>query len=275
MLYGPTEMTEIMGIGSYVGEIRQGPDGNLYEWVHGVDGLGNPVGFWKKAFKAIKGAATKVVKAGLARLIPGPLKAAARNVCRTVDQIGPAVTAVPAAVPYYTGAKGMCRVLRGAGIAGGGYGLMEVPEGVVAQVPPAARTAARTMCSVINRVGPVMKYIPVAGSYFKKAQGLCTQLRSAGIAGADGPIMEAPDGQLYEVVEGIGAAGQRKRHLRPVRLVIPAYIGPRHAAHAAHAAHATRGVRRGRRRQPVAVAPTAAPMTAPAPAATVHGIGYY
>lgn len=273
MLYGPTEMTEIMGIGSYVGEIRQGPDGNLYEWVHGVDGLGNPIGFWKKAFSAIKGAATKVVKAGLARLIPGPLKWAARRVCSTVDQLGPAVTAVPAATPYYAGAKGMCKVLRGAGIAGAGYGLMEVPEGVAAQVPPAARTAARTMCGLVNRVGPVMKYIPVAGSYFKKAQGLCTQLRNAGIAGVDGPIMEAPDGQLYEVVEGIGAAGERRQHLRRVRLVIPAYIGPRGAAHAAH------GARRGRRRRTAAVAPASAPvtapMTAPAPPATVHGISYY
>jgi len=183
MLYGPTEMTEIMGIGSYVGEIRQGPDGNLYEWVHGVDGLGNPIGWWTKAFKAVTGAAGRIVKAGLSRLIPGPLKSAARSVCRTVDQLEPAVTVVPAAAPYYTGAKGMCRVLRGAGIAGAGYGLTEVPEALAAQVPPFARTAAKTMCSVINRVGPIMKYIPVAGSYFKRAQGLCTHLRSAGIAG--------------------------------------------------------------------------------------------
>jgi len=114
-----------------------------------------------------------------------------------------------------------------------------------------------------------MKYIPVAGSYFKKAQGLCTHLRSAGIAGVDGPIMEAPDGQLYEVVEGIGAAGERKRHLRPVRLVIPAYIGPRAAA------HATQGVRRVRRRRRAVSAPTTAPMPVPARAATVHGMGRY
>ena len=269
MLYGPTDMSEIMGIGSYVGEIRQGPDGNLYQWVHGVDGLGNPVGFWKKAFKAVKGAAQKVVKAGLSRLIPGPLKAAARSVCSTVDQLGPAVTAVPVAAPYYSGAKGMCKVLRGAGIAGGDYGVREVPEAVVAQVPPAARTAAKTMCNVINRVGPIMKYVPVAGSYFKKAQGLCTQLRSAGIAGVEGPIMEAPDGQLYEVVEGIGAAGERKQHLRPVRLVIPAYIDGRGATRTAH------GTRRVRRRRPVVATPATGPVTAPAPATTVHGIGRY
>jgi hypothetical protein len=28
------------------GEVRQGPDGRLYQWVEGYDGLGGPVGFW-------------------------------------------------------------------------------------------------------------------------------------------------------------------------------------------------------------------------------------
>ena len=32
-----------MGVG-FLGEVRQGPDGNLYEWVQGIDGLGNPLG---------------------------------------------------------------------------------------------------------------------------------------------------------------------------------------------------------------------------------------
>lgn len=48
-----------LGIGRYVGELRQGPDGQLYEWVEGVDGLGNPVGFWK----AVKAAGRAVGKA--------------------------------------------------------------------------------------------------------------------------------------------------------------------------------------------------------------------
>jgi hypothetical protein len=37
--------TRVVGAGA-PGEVRQGPDGNLYQWVHGADGLGNPVGFW-------------------------------------------------------------------------------------------------------------------------------------------------------------------------------------------------------------------------------------
>ena len=42
----------LLGIGAY-GEIVEGIDGQLYQWVQGIDGLGNPVGFWKK-LKALK-----------------------------------------------------------------------------------------------------------------------------------------------------------------------------------------------------------------------------
>jgi hypothetical protein len=41
------QMTQMMGIG-YLGEVRQGPDGNLYQYMQGVDGLGNPIGSWWK-----------------------------------------------------------------------------------------------------------------------------------------------------------------------------------------------------------------------------------
>ena len=265
MRYGPTDMTQIMGLGSYVGELRRGPDGNLYEWVTGVDGLGNPIGFWKRAFRFVKSAAQGVARAALSRLIPGPIKRVARRVCGTVDQLEPVVTAVPIAAPYYAGARGLCKVLRGAGIAGVDYGVMEVPEPVsaaVAAMPGPVRTAAKTVCGVINRLGPVLRYIPVASSYYKKASGLCRVLRNAGIAGADGSIMEAPDGQLYEVVEGIGEFGERRRHLRPIRLVIPAYIGGRGPVR--------RGARRRRR-----VRPTMPRGQAPAPSATVHGFGQF
>jgi len=67
------EMTRMMGIG-YLGEVRQGPDGNLYQYVQGVDGLGNPIGgFWSR----LKSAARKVVRKALpfaqqfAPFIPG------------------------------------------------------------------------------------------------------------------------------------------------------------------------------------------------------------
>jgi hypothetical protein len=62
---GEDELTDMMGIG-YLGEVRRGPDGRLYQWVAGYDGLGNPVGFWK--------ALTRVVRRALpaaAAFIPG------------------------------------------------------------------------------------------------------------------------------------------------------------------------------------------------------------
>lgn len=41
------DAAQVMGLG-YLGEVRQGADGNLYQLVQGVDGLGNPVRFWQK-----------------------------------------------------------------------------------------------------------------------------------------------------------------------------------------------------------------------------------
>ena len=41
-----------LGIGSYVGEVRKGSHGNLYQWEEGVDGIGNPIGFWRAIGKA-------------------------------------------------------------------------------------------------------------------------------------------------------------------------------------------------------------------------------
>ena len=42
----------MMGIG-YLGEVRQGPDGAHYQYVQGVDGLGNPIGvLWRAEVSA-------------------------------------------------------------------------------------------------------------------------------------------------------------------------------------------------------------------------------
>ena len=67
------EVTQMMGIG-YLGEVRQGPDGNLYQYVQGVDGLGNPIGgFWS----SFKKESSRVVRRALpfaqqfASFIPG------------------------------------------------------------------------------------------------------------------------------------------------------------------------------------------------------------
>src|SRR5574337_1155056 len=67
------QVTQMMGV-RYLGEVRQGPDGNLYQYVQGVDGLGNPIGgFWSR----LKRLARRVVRKALpvaqqfAPFIPG------------------------------------------------------------------------------------------------------------------------------------------------------------------------------------------------------------
>ena len=155
MRYGPQDMTHMMGIGSYVGEVRRGPDGQVYQWVEGVDGLGNPIGFFKKLIsKALP----------IAKMIPGvgPIIGAVKPFCQTLPKMQPLIQQAPGIQPIYTlGTK---------------------------------------ICKVLGKVG---------------------------IAGAEGAIMEAPDGQLYEVVESIGESGAVRRSVRRVWLSIPATIRPR------------------------------------------------
>lgn len=103
------DMTRMMGVG-YLGEVRQGPDGNLYQWVQGVDGLGNPIGFWRGLRKRLK----KFVRRALpiaqkfAPFIPG------------------ASAALTVATPF----------LKHAGVAGyeGIGALYEAPDGSLYQV---------------------------------------------------------------------------------------------------------------------------------------------
>jgi hypothetical protein len=227
---------QMMGIGSYVGETRRGPDGQLYEWVEGVDGLGNPIGFWKKAFKAVGKAAGQFARGTIARLIPGPIKSAARNVCNQVNQLGPVAQFVPVAAPYVTAANGFCRILRGAGIAGVAEEEAQAPAAPPIALPPQARSAARAVCGFINRLGPVVRFIPPARGYYNKMTGLCTVLRDRGLADISDELLQGPDGQLYEVVEGIGEYGEVTRQLSPVWVSIPAVIRPRGAARTATAA---------------------------------------
>jgi hypothetical protein len=184
-------MTNMMGLGSYVGEMRRGPDGQLYQWVEGVDGLGNPIGFWKGGLKKLVSKALPIAK-----MIPGvgPIIGAVKPFCQTLPQMRPLIQQAPGVQPIYTlGTK------------------------------------------------------------------ICNVLGKAGIAGAEGAIMEAPDGQLYEVVDNIGESGAVRRSVRRVWLNMPATIRPRR-------------VRRGVRPAVPVVSPVPA-MQPVAPAEAVDSIG--
>ena len=163
--YGNTDLTQVMGIGSYVGEVRQGPDGQPYQWVHGVDGLGNTIGFWK----SLKSLASKAIPL-VTKFIPG---------------IGP----------------------------------------VIEQV----RGAVKGFCTGLPKLQPVVDQSPDIKPVYQIGTRLCSILSKVGIAGVDDGVLQAPDGQLYEVVEGIGEFGEVKKYLRPVWVSIPAVIRPRGA----------------------------------------------
>jgi hypothetical protein len=112
---GEDDVNQMMGIGA-VGEVRQGPDGQLYQWVQGVDGLGNPIGFWR---------ALRRVGRGIRRV--------ARRALPIVQQIAPLVPgggAVTAALRTAT------PLLRQAGVAGhtGLGALYQAPDGTMYQV---------------------------------------------------------------------------------------------------------------------------------------------
>ena len=228
-------VTQMMGIGS-LGEVRQGPDGNLYQYVQGVDGLGNPIGgFWskfKRGHKFLHKVVTKV-----APFIPGPYGAAIR-----------------------AGVKFATPLLQKAGVAGyeGIGALYEAPDGSVYQVQGLAADEelqgidedGMTQMMGIGSLGEVRQgpdgnlyqYVqgvdglgnPIGGFWSKFKRGhkflhtVVTKvapfipgpygaairagvkfatplLQKAGVAGDGGlgALYEAPDGTLYQQVQGL------------------------------------------------------------------------
>ncbi len=107
------DVTQMMGIG-YLGEVRQGPDGNLYQYVQGVDGLGNPIGgFWSRLRRRVKSVVGRALPFAqrVASFIPGPYGAA-----------------------IATGLKIATPLLQKAGVAGDGLGaLYQAPDGTLYQ----------------------------------------------------------------------------------------------------------------------------------------------
>jgi hypothetical protein len=114
---GEHDINRMMGLG-YYGEVRQGPDGNLYQWMEGYDGLGNPVGFWKK----LKRLAKKALPIAQ-NFIPG-------GTALTLLRSAPVQNLLRRAVPIAR------QVAREAGVTGyeGLGALYQAPDGTVYQV---------------------------------------------------------------------------------------------------------------------------------------------
>ena len=214
---GEDELTQVMGIG-YYGEVRQGPDGNLYQWVEGVDGLfGNPIGFWR-ALRRLG----RRLRPFLRRALP-----IAQRLAPFIPGVGPAVAA---------GLRVAAPLLRQAGVAGyDGLGEDELtqvmgigylgevrtgPDGNLYQWVEgvdgllgnpigfwrALRRLGRRLRPFLRRALPIVQqvapFIPGIGPAVAAGLRVATPiLRRAGVAGSDGlgALYQATDGTLYQV----------------------------------------------------------------------------
>jgi hypothetical protein len=189
---GEDEMTQMMG--GYLGEVRQGLDGHLYQWVEGIDGLGNPIGFWKRLKRFARKALPYVVPGGVA------LKAL-RAVAPTLRKVMPIAQSAASLIPGGAAAlTAATPLLRQAGVAGdGGLGaLYQAPDGSLYQMQGVAASAAGL------------------------GEDELTQMMGIGHLGQ---IQQAPDGHLYQWVEGIDGLGNPigfwKRLRRFVKKALP------------------------------------------------------
>jgi hypothetical protein len=196
---GEDQVTQIMG--GYLGEVRQGSDGNLYEWVEGVDGLGNPIGFWRRFKQLARKALPYVVSSGVALKA---LQTAAPTLRRVLPIAQRAVSQIPGGEAALKAANPL---LRQAGVAGyeGLGALYQAPDGSLYQMQGLAEA--------------------------EELQGLgedeATQMM--GLGSYVGEVRQGPDGNLYQWVTGIDGLGNpigfwqkwRKKLRRLVQKAMP------------------------------------------------------
>jgi hypothetical protein len=177
---GADDLTQVMGIG-YLGEVRQGPDGNLYEWVQGIDGLGNPFGLWRGIRRYVK----RSVQPFLRRALPW-----AQQMATAIPGYGPAIAA---------GIKAATPILRQAGVAGypGLGALYQAPDGSLYQMAGYAGDEGLDGLEADDELG-----------YFMDADEL-SGFAGDGWMGMDGlgALYQAPDGSLYQMAGYADFAG--------------------------------------------------------------------
>ncbi|MCI0695250.1 hypothetical protein L0337_24990 [candidate division KSB1 bacterium] len=170
--------TEVMGVGSYVGEVEEGPDGQLYEWVEGVDGLGNPLGFWSA------------------------LKRAAGGLIRTASRALPLAARFTRFTPWGAAASLVAPIARHA------FARRRRPLHPYRRYPqyPQYQPAPTPMPPPPPMAMAPPSAMPMAPAAMPESAEAPQPTGTEGF----GAIAEGPDGQLYEYVEGIGAFGERR-----------------------------------------------------------------
>jgi hypothetical protein len=188
-----------------------GADGNLYEWVEGVDGLGNPVGFWKRVRRGLRRIAPLAQR--LAPLVPGgqyvqqATAAFAPPAAPQAPPVAPPGSAVPTEAPAPAMAGwGLGNV---GDVAEGPDGhLYEWVQGVDGLGNPIGfwKRLKRGLRSIARRAMPLAQqfapFVPGGAAALTAASPF---LKQAGLVGTDGigALYEAPDGSLYQV-QGTG-----------------------------------------------------------------------
>jgi hypothetical protein len=112
---------EVGGIG-YLGEVRLGGDGHLYQWSEEIDGLGNVVGSWRRLRR-------------LGRRIRKGVRRVARRALPIAERVAAAIPH-PKAKAVAAGIRRARPILRQAGLSDpNGLGaLYEAPDGSIYQV---------------------------------------------------------------------------------------------------------------------------------------------
>ncbi|MEM9091071.1 MAG: hypothetical protein AAGC93_20295 [Cyanobacteria bacterium P01_F01_bin.53] len=204
------DMTQVMGIGSYVGELRQGPDGGVYQWVEGIDGLGNLAGRWRRR---------RAARRARRKRIFNRVKRVTRRVVKKALPVASGVTALlpfPGARAVSAGLRVATPLLRRAGVAGyDGLGaLYEMPDG-----------------SLYQMQGLADDYLANDYEMAGLADGACAGLSNDDLTeimgiGEIGELSLGPNNYLYEWEEGIDGLGNvvgrwrpRKRLLAKLRRV--------------------------------------------------------
>jgi hypothetical protein len=217
-----------MGIGRYVGEVRPGPDGQFYEWVEGVDGLGNPIGFWKavkavggaigKAAGAVGGAAGKAAGAVVDTVgkAAGTVGKAAGTVARTI--IKPICPRVASYIPGF-GGLGAGRFIGEIRQAPDGN-LYQWEEGVDGLGNPVGFWKAIKALKAIKAMKARRPWIKAYGGRIPRVIGTLTApptpppryhptsgTAGLGIGRYVGEIRQDANGNLYQWEEGVDGLG--------------------------------------------------------------------
>lgn len=184
--FGADDLTQVMGVG-FLGEVRQGPDGNLYEWVQGMDGFGNPLGArggWRRFIR-------RQVQPFMRRALPW-----AQRIATMIPVYGPAIAA---------GIRTATPILRQAGVADypgmAGYAgigaLYQAPDGSLYQMAGYGADEGLDGLEADDELG-----------YFSQADEL-NGFYGGSLSGMDGlgALYQALDGSLYQLTgfQGFGA----------------------------------------------------------------------